>query len=102
PVFVAGIHGTSTVLGFYTLSAHAVELTALPEQLRKRLAAYGVVPAFILGRLAVASAYGGQGIGTLLVLNALQRCCNNDIAAALIIVDAEDEAVVGFYQKFGF
>ena len=57
-----------TIAGFYTLSAHLVNLADLPESVAKRLPRYPNVPATLLGRLAVSENFRGQGIGELLLL----------------------------------
>jgi hypothetical protein len=45
-----------TVAGFYTLSAHQVNLSDLPIELAKKLPRYPFVPATLLGRLAIGTA----------------------------------------------
>lgn len=50
-VLVEGIG--ATVLGFYTLSATSVKLGDLPDATARRLPKYPLVPAILLGRLAV-------------------------------------------------
>jgi GNAT superfamily N-acetyltransferase len=63
-----------TVLGFYTLSATSVRLGDLPEPTAKKLPRYPLVPAILLGRLAVDQNRRGKGYGELLLLDALKRC----------------------------
>ena len=63
---------------------------------------YPAVPAIRLGRLAVASAFQGQHIGSLLVLDALRRGCGNELAWAIFLVDAKEERLAAFYEKFLF
>ena len=43
------------VLGYYTLSAHSIERTALPDDVVKKLnlPKYPLIPATLMGRLAV-------------------------------------------------
>ncbi|MCM2374930.1 GNAT family N-acetyltransferase [Aporhodopirellula aestuarii] len=90
------------IAGFYTLCATSVELTGLPIEIAKRLPRYPQVPGILMGRLARDESF--PGIGRLLLADALSRCVRSadDIAAALIVVDAKDAAAVAFYQKFGF
>ena len=63
------------VIGFYTLAAASVLLTNIPEAEARRMPRYPAVPAIRLGRLAVASAFQGQHMGSLLVLAALRHSC---------------------------
>lgn len=63
---------------------------------------YPAVPAIRLGCLAVASAFQGQHIGSLLVLDALRHSCCNELAWAIFLVDAKEERTVTFYEKFLF
>ena len=90
------------VIGFYTLAAASVLLTDIPEAEARRMPRYPAVPAIRLGRLAVASAFQGQHIGSLLVLDALRRSCCNELAWAIFLVDAKEERTVAFYEKFLF
>jgi GNAT superfamily N-acetyltransferase len=102
-VFVITSDGT-TIAGFYTLSAHLVNLADLPENIAKKLPRYPNVPATLLGRLAVSENFRGQGIGELLLLDALQRALGNtrEVASAVVVVDAKDERTRGFYLRHDF
>jgi predicted N-acetyltransferase YhbS len=75
-----------------------VNLADLPENVAKKLPRYPNVPATLLGRLAVSEDFRGQGIGELLLLDALQRALGNtrEVAAAVVVVDAKDERARGF------
>jgi ribosomal protein S18 acetylase RimI-like enzyme len=92
------------IAGFYTLSAHAVNLADLPANIAKKLPRYPHVPATLLGRLAVSSNFQGQGIGELLLLDAFQRVVvsSREIASAVIVVDAKEERARAFYQHHDF
>jgi GNAT superfamily N-acetyltransferase len=56
----------------------------------------------LIGRLARDEDF--PGVGRLLLADAISRCVRSadEIAAALIVVDAKDEAAVAFYVKLGF
>lgn len=101
--FVITPDGT-TIAGFYTLSAHLVNLVGLPENVAKKLPRYPNVPATLLGRLAVSENFRGHGIGELLLLDALQRALGNtrEVASAVVVVDAKDERARGFYLRHDF
>lgn len=93
-----------TIAGFYTLSQYAVQLDAVPPDVAKKLPKYPVVPATLLGRLAVSTAFRGQGLGVMLLMDALYRALlhSGELASAGIVVDAKDAAALAFYKKYGF
>lgn len=93
-----------TIAGYYTLSQYAVQLDAIPEEVAKKLPKYPIVPATLLGRLAVSTAFRGQGLGTLLLMDALNRALQHsrELASAGVVVDAKDAAALAFYKKYGF
>lgn len=99
--FVA-VASDGKVVAFYTFSAASLPLTDLPDEDVKRLPRYGVLPAGLIGRLAVDESIRGQGIGGLLLIDAAKRSALADPAIFALIVDAKDEAAIGFYGRFGF
>lgn len=103
-VFVAVRPGDAAVLGYYTLSQASVPLVDLPRSQQKRLPRYPDVPVTLLGRLAVHRHLHGQGLGALLLGDALRRVIGvaRQVASTGLLVDAIDDAAVAFYAKFGF
>jgi GNAT superfamily N-acetyltransferase len=99
--FVA-LDEASEVAGFYTLAATSVPLDSLPADLTKRLPRYPVVPAMLLGRLAIATKYQGKGLGRALVADALMRTDSFGIGAFALVVDAKDQRAITFYEAIGF
>lgn len=95
---------SATIAGYYTLSAHAINLGELPANIARKLPRYPYVPATLLGRLAVSMDFRGQGIGELLLLDAFQRvlASTHEIASAMIVVDAKDENARNFYLHHHF
>jgi predicted GNAT family N-acyltransferase len=93
-----------TIAGYYTLSQYFVELEAVPPEIARRLPKYPLVPATLLGRLAVSTAFRGARLGELLLMDALSRFLSLtiQIASAAVIVDAKDEGAAAFYKKYGF
>jgi predicted N-acetyltransferase YhbS len=81
-----------------------VNLADLPESIAKRLPRYPNVPATLLGRLAVSESFRGQGIGELLLLDALKRALGNtpEVASAVAVVDAKDERAHRYYSRHDF
>ncbi len=70
----------------------------------KKLPRYPLIPATLLGRLAVDRRFQGQGMGEFLLMDALHRAFEQSagIAAAGVVVDAIDAGAARFYQQFGF
>jgi len=101
--YVAVPKDESRVVGYYAISSHHVGYESLPADQAKGLPRIDV-PVVLLGRLAVDQGVRGQGLGSLLLIDALRRA--EHLAAELGIraveVDAIDEAARQFYVKFGF
>ena len=93
----------SSVIGYYTLSTLSIELNQLPEKLAWKLPRHQV-PAALIGRLAVSKAAQGQGIGKMLLADAIKRtlAVGDQIAIYAMVVDVIDDSVKGFYEQFGF
>ncbi len=103
-VFVITHKGSlETILGYYTLSATSLNRDNLPNEQARRLPRYPV-PAAILGRLAVARQAQRQGIGRLLLADAVKRTvlASSAMAVYALVVDAVNEPAVRFYQGCGF
>jgi GNAT superfamily N-acetyltransferase len=101
-VFVCTEHESDVVLGFYTLSALAIDAGSLPEaQARKR--PRHPIPAALIGRLAVDRSAQGTGLGRLLLADAIQRTlsASEQVAIHAIVVDAKNDAARRFYQAYG-
>jgi predicted N-acetyltransferase YhbS len=76
--------------------------TSCPEAIAGRLPRYPIVPAVLVGRLAVAAAYQGRKLGAVLLGDAVMRTANADIAAFAIVVDPKDDDARCFYGHYGF
>jgi GNAT superfamily N-acetyltransferase len=88
--------------GYYTLSATGVNLVELPAQITRKLPRYPLVPATLLGRLAVDRRHQRKGYGRFLVADALFRSVRSEIASFAVIVDAKDENARRFYARESF
>lgn len=95
---------TIHIMGYYTLSAASVKLTDIPEAEQKKLARYPYVAASLLGRLAVDEQHKGRGLGGQLLRHALLRTLaqSEEVAIAVVIVDALNESAQQFYERYGF
>lgn len=90
------------VAGLYTLSATAVRAPELPADIVRKLPRYPLIPATLLGRLAVDQRYGGLGFGRFLLADALFRAVRSEIASCAMVVQAKDEAARWFYERESF
>lgn len=103
-VFVLIHRPTAQLAGFYTLSAFSVRAVDLPDHVARQLPRYPMIPATMLGRLAVDQHYRGQGLGGVLLLNALRRArdASRLVASVAVIVDAKDDQARSFYEHYQF
>ena len=94
----------SQVLGYYTLSASTINANEVPPEFARKLPRYPQLPVTLLGRLAVDQSLKGQGMGQLMLMDALHRSLQaaDGIAAMAVVVDAKDDLAADFYQHFGF
>jgi GNAT superfamily N-acetyltransferase len=92
------------VVGFYSLSSFALSIPELPEEHAKRLPRYDLIPAALIGRLARDLRVRGEGVGELLLADAVRRILDaaRSLAVFAIVVDAIDERAAAFYRDFGF
>jgi ribosomal protein S18 acetylase RimI-like enzyme len=94
--------GEPTPIGFYTLAATSIVLSDLPVVVTKRLPRYPLVPATLMGRLAVDAGQRRKGLGQMLLFDAFSRTLRSDIATFAIVVDAKDDGAAAFYELHGF
>ena len=99
--FVA-LDNEDQIAGYYTLASASVLVRDLPEIVVKKLPRCPTVPAVRMGRMAVAQACKGSGLGAVLLADALARSARVEIAAYALIVDALDEVAAKFYRHHGF
>ncbi len=106
---VRGRQDNTRVLGYYALSALSIDLSVLPEEFAKKLPKHPIPAALIalialIGRLAVDISARREGIGKMLLSNAVKRtlAVSNDIAIYALVVDAINEEAESFYMQYGF
>jgi ribosomal protein S18 acetylase RimI-like enzyme len=93
------------IKGYYTLSTASVERRLLPQEIIKKLPpSYSDLPAILLGRLAVNKSYQGQGIGEMILMDAIKRSyfTSMQVGSMAVIVDPLDKEAVKFYGKYDF
>jgi len=93
------------IKGYYTLANNSIPLNKIPSDLKKKLPkSYSSIPTTLLGRLATDIKFQGQGIGKLLLVDALKRSFETakSLGSYAVIVDPLDVDAEIFYGKFGF
>ena len=102
-VFVCTAGDTDAVLGFCTLSPLSIDLSTLPEKLSRKLPRHPV-PCALIGRLAVGRLVQGQGLGRILLVDAVKRVATagETVAIHALIVDAANDDAKRFNEEFGF
>jgi predicted GNAT family N-acyltransferase len=92
------------VFGYYTLSPQEIAAADIPDELQRRIGKYKRIGVTLLGRLAVARDQQGKKLGEFLLLDALRKSLDNIkiISSWAMVVDAKNEQVVRFYEKYGF
>jgi predicted GNAT family N-acyltransferase len=94
--------GERTVVAYHAIAPTQLARVALPS--RSLSAGFSHVPGYLIGRLALDHALHGQGLGTQLLLDALERIVEaaNRAGGRVIVVDAIDETAHRFNLHHGF
>jgi GNAT superfamily N-acetyltransferase len=102
--YVLTERGKGVILGYYSISTIGIFPGELSDELIKKLPRYPMLPGVLLGRLAVAEHYKGQGFGSFLLIDALKRslAVSKQIGIVAVIVDGKNEEAIDFYKQFGF
>lgn len=100
--FVAVPDGSATVAGFYTLAAASIPVHDLPDDATRRLPRYPVLPAALIGRLAVDQGFRGRQLEAALLFGAALRALRVEPAVLTVIVEAKDDTASAFYRHHGF
>ncbi|MEN8151159.1 MAG: GNAT family N-acetyltransferase, partial [Planctomycetota bacterium] len=101
--FVALEPGDSRVYGYLTIRNGSIEFEDLPPEEKRKLPRYDV-PVVHIARLAVDRRAAGQGLGKILLVEALGIALevSESIGVRAVEVIAKDEESRSFYRKFGF
>ena len=99
--FVA-LDDDDVIAGYYTFAATSLPLTELSPEETKRLPRYPLLPAGLIGRLAVDQRFQGRRLGGALVMDAAARAARGDPAIFALIVDAKDDRAIAFYENLQF
>jgi len=92
------------IAGYYTLASYSVSPGELPPNVAKKLPRYPQIPAAMLGRLAIAEKYQGQGLGEHLLLDAMKRSLDQSRVMGLfaLFIDAKGDNAADFYRRYEF
>jgi len=93
-----------TVLGYYTLCATGLPPGDVPAAAREHVPRYPLVSATLVGRLAVSEARQGEGLGAMLLADAVRRAyaSASTVGSSMLVVDAINERAAAFYEGNGF
>ena len=103
--FVLTDKETDLLKGYYTLANNSLAQDLLPAEFQKKLPnSYKSIPTTLLGRLAIDNRFQKQGIGKLLLIDALRRSykISKSIGSFAVVVDPIDKEAEQFYDKYGF
>jgi GNAT superfamily N-acetyltransferase len=103
-VWIASREGQpEIVVGYYSLAPWQVAFQRCPEELKRRLPEYSI-PMTLIARLAVAAEHQGQGLGGILLVDALNRAWSASklVPVQAVLAHAKDERAAGFYRHHGF
>ena len=103
-VYVACLDATNGVVGYYALNSHSIDVTTLPEAIRKSLPSYPTISAIYLSVIGFHSDHQGRGGGTYLMMDAFKKCVEaaNIVGSHFLIIDALNERAAKLYRELGF
>lgn len=96
--------GSQPIVGYYSLSSHAVTLEGIDAASRKKLPRYPLVPTTLIGRLARDLRFRGREVGQFLLVDALKRALqsSDQVGSHAVTVDAIDGGAIAFSSKYSF
>jgi GNAT superfamily N-acetyltransferase len=97
------LDGVGVIAGYYTLATGQVDFSDLPAETVRRLPRRQL-PVAVLAWLGIQSARQGQGLGRLLLAQALRDCfeAGKTFPFIAVILDCIDDAAKAFYQRYDF
>jgi predicted GNAT family N-acyltransferase len=103
--FVLNAKESDLLKGYYTLANNSLAQDLIPNEFQKKLPnSYISIPTTLLGRLAIDNRFQKQGIGKLLLVDALRRSYKilKSIGSFAVVVDPIDKDAQQFCDKYGF
>ncbi|GAC1557380.1 MAG: type II toxin-antitoxin system toxin acetyltransferase AtaT [Beijerinckiaceae bacterium] len=101
-VNVLSVADTGEIVGYVTLSASQIERAFLPKSQQRNRP--DPLPATLLGQLAVATSWQGEGYAVSLLFFALKTALRvaESVGSVGVITHPLDDEVRGFYTRWGF
>jgi GNAT superfamily N-acetyltransferase len=101
-VWVVDSDPTRRPVAYYTLAAHVIEQELLTKKLGRGLPR--TIPAILLGKLAVDRGSQGQGLGGMVLAEAMARVAeaSRNVGTRFLVVDALHAKAAAFYEHYGF
>jgi GNAT superfamily N-acetyltransferase len=93
------------IQGYYTLSNSSIPMSSFSEHIQKKFPkSYSAIPTTLLGRLAIDKKYQGQGLGKVLLIDALKKSyeLSEEIGSFAVVVDPLDDEANAFYERYNF
>lgn len=93
------------IAGYYALASYQIDASSLPDDMRRSLKLpRHLLPATLLSRLALDRRYQRQGLGGVLLVDAMGRSAmaGDAVGSVALVVDAETEAGERLYRAHGF
>ncbi len=94
--------GSLDVIGYAALSMGQILAQDVTGPMRRNMPK--LIPAVLLGRLAISRAWQGKGLGRALLADVITRAqrASAEVSAGLVIVHAISPAAEAFYLRHGF
>lgn len=105
------VDADGSVVGFYSINAHAVHYEDLPRRFTRSRPSHGNIPAAFISMIGRDIRFRGSGLGGLLLVDALKRIMRaaDSLGIAVVMLDVFDcgdpDRVArrkAFYEGFGF
>lgn len=105
------IDADSSIVGFYGINMHAVDIKDMPANYAKKAMKHGMLPAAFIAMVGVDKTQQGNGIGSALVADALNRIArvSEEIGTCVVMLDVFDDGDTDavarrkkYYEEFGF
>lgn len=99
------------IVGFYGINMHAINVKDMPETYQKKTGKHGLLPAAFIAMIGVDQTQHGNGIGSALVADALNRVArlSYEIGTCVIVLDIFDDGDAEtvarqktYYESFEF
>lgn len=98
-VYVVTEPDSLAVVGYYAWCMSGIIRKNAPERMWERAGRYPLYPVALLARLATDARHAGNGIGKMMLQDAVRRIADisEQIGCLGLVVHAESEEAVGFY-----